>query len=581
MSKQYRISITDTDRSYNSCKLYEHNSKNENEIPNTLVPLAYDLFNDDIIEFNKEFIGLVKIIESTTRVAIIPGVLILENNNTFGRTENKKRLLYKCYPADKLLPVFLIPYDVKIEFNKQLSNKYILFKYEHWNDKHPRGIITETMGDVDKLEPFYEYQLYCKNLQISLTRFTQKTRTIDTSDVFIETIFKNTKIPVEDRRNQNIITIDPENSLDFDDGISINPIITNSIQTGWTVSVYISNVYFWLETLELWQNMTERVSTIYLPDRKRPMLPNILSDILCSLRQNCLRIALVMDVQLDMSGNPINENNIQYKNALINVSKNYVYEDRKLITKDKMYKNLQSLTKIMDPNTRDSHDVVAYWMILMNLYTGQILKTNKCGIFRTATYKDTITKIIPNEVADETRRVIQTWNNINGQYKLFKENTKLEHDLIEPIHNKSSTYVQITSPIRRLVDVLNQIILLKIVNKIPISEDAEIFLQKWMEQIEYINTTMKSIRKVQTDCELLAKFTKTPSIANQLYTGVIIDRTENKPGKYQYIIYIEGLKLVSRIKTNDEMIIYSIVNINLFLFQDEDKLKRKIRAQIK
>jgi exoribonuclease R len=581
MSKQYRISITDTDRSYNSCKLYEHNSKTKNEIPNTLVPLAYDLFNDDIIEFNKELIGLVKIIESTTRVAIIPGVLILENNNTFGRTENKKKLLYKCYPADKLLPVFLIPYDVKLEFNKQLSNKYILFKYEHWNDKHPRGIITETMGDVDKLEPFYEYQLYCKNLQISLTRFTQKTRTIDTSDVFIETIFKNTKIPVEDRRNQNIITIDPENSLDFDDGISINPIITNSIQTGWTVSVYISNVYFWLETLELWQNMTERVSTIYLPDRKRPMLPNILSDILCSLRQNCLRIALVMDVQLDMSGNPINENNIQYKNALINVSKNYVYEDRKLITKDKMYKNLLSLTKIMDPKTRDSHDVVAYWMILMNLYTGQILKTNKCGIFRTATYKDTITKIIPNEVADETRRVIQTWNNINGQYKLFKENTKLEHDLIEPIHNKSSTYVQITSPIRRLVDVLNQIILFKIVNKIPISEDAEIFLQKWMEQIEYINTTMKSIRKIQTDCELLAKFTKNPSIANQLYTGVIIDRTENKHGEYQYIIYIEGLKLVSRIKTNDEMIMYSIVNINLFLFQDEDKLKRKIRAQIK
>ena len=94
MSQQYRISITDTDRSYNSCKLYEHNSKTENEIPNTLVPLAYDLFNDDIIEFNKELIGLVKIIESTTRVAIIPGVLILENNNTFGRTENKKRLLF-------------------------------------------------------------------------------------------------------------------------------------------------------------------------------------------------------------------------------------------------------------------------------------------------------------------------------------------------------------------------------------------------------------------------------------------------------------------------------------------------------
>jgi exoribonuclease R len=581
MSQQYRISITDTDRSYNSCKLYEHNSTNNQEIPNTLIPLAYELFHNDIIEFDKNKVELVNIIHSPTRTAIMPGVLILENNNTFGRTENKKRLLYKCFPADKHLPVFLIPYDIKLDFHKQLINKYILFKYEHWNDKHPRGIITETIGDVDKLEPFYEYQLYCKNLQISLTQFTQKTRKIDITDAFIETIFKNTKIPIEDRRDQNIITIDPENSLDFDDGISIKPTITGSVQTGWIVSVYISNVFFWLETHELWQIMTERISTIYLPDKKRPMLPPILSDNLCSLQQNTLRIAMVMDVQLDMSGNPANENHIQYKNALINVSKNYVYEDHKLINKDKMYKNLFILSQLMDNKIKDSHDVVAHWMVLMNLYTGQLLKQNQCGIFRTATYKDTITKIIPNGFADETRRMIQMWNNINGSYVVFQENVKLEHDLIEPLpNNTTSTYIQITSPIRRLIDVLNQIILYKVIFKHNISNNAEQFLQKWLGQMENINTTMKTTRKIQTDCVLLTQITKHPEIKNQRYNGVVIDRTVTKCGKYQYMIYLEKLKLVSRVKTDTEIILYSNVNIQLYLFEDEDKLKRKIRAQI-
>ena len=35
----------------------------------------------------------------------------------------------------------------------------------------------------------------------------------------------------------------------------------------------------------LWRSFTKRVSTIYLPDKKRPMLPTILSDCLCSLQE--------------------------------------------------------------------------------------------------------------------------------------------------------------------------------------------------------------------------------------------------------------------------------------------------------
>ena len=47
-----------------------------------------------------------------------------------------------------------------------------------------------------------------------------------------------------------------------------------------------------MEVLNLWESFSERIATIYLPDRKRPMLPTVLSDALCSLTQNDIRFAL-------------------------------------------------------------------------------------------------------------------------------------------------------------------------------------------------------------------------------------------------------------------------------------------------
>ena len=54
---------------------------------------------------------------------------VLELKNTYGRTTNKKKLLYKCIPYNKELPDFLIPYEITLSFNKSLINKFILFSF--------------------------------------------------------------------------------------------------------------------------------------------------------------------------------------------------------------------------------------------------------------------------------------------------------------------------------------------------------------------------------------------------------------------------------------------------------------------
>ena len=157
----YRVVIID--RNYSNHLFYRVEDKKEidvNQFPELkcINPLDKKMFMDDIFTVQEDTFNRVSSIVRTCKQ--IAGVLMLENNKTFGRTENKKRLLYKCIPDDRHLPAFLVPYDVKIGFSKVQKNKFVTFKFDCWNDKHPRGILTETIGDVDNLDCFFEYQLY-------------------------------------------------------------------------------------------------------------------------------------------------------------------------------------------------------------------------------------------------------------------------------------------------------------------------------------------------------------------------------------------------------------------------------------
>ena len=86
-------------------------------------------------------------------ISSIPGILVY-NGQSFGR--HKDKMLYKCIPNDKKLPIFLIPYsDKKSNFNKVKLNKYILFKFVEWKDKHPIGTILVSIGNCNDLNAFY------------------------------------------------------------------------------------------------------------------------------------------------------------------------------------------------------------------------------------------------------------------------------------------------------------------------------------------------------------------------------------------------------------------------------------------
>jgi len=288
------------------------------------------------------------------------------------------------------------------------------------------------LGEVDDLIVFYEYQLYRRNLSDSIASFSSRVNKLFKKDNYkecIETIMNNPKYNIEDRTHENVFSIDPKGSKDLDDAFGITQLEGGLFK----MSIYIANVYFWMEEFGLWESFNNRVSTIYLPDRRRPMLPTILSDNLCSLLEKQLRFAFCMDIIIDDNGviqkNKDGNDNISMHNVMVRTRNNYAYEEDKM-KKDVDYINLYRITKNMKYDIEDSHDVVAYWMVFMNKKCGELMVKNKFGIYRNAIAKAQPTVVKNPEVTGEMRRMMENWRNLTGQYILYDENAEnMRHDV--------------------------------------------------------------------------------------------------------------------------------------------------------
>ena len=574
------LKINIDNRNYESWSIFNANTLETIVIPDFL-PQLHPLFSNDVFTFNK---NKTEVVHSSIRLnENIPAVLLIADNKTYGREpKTNGRLFYKCVPDDIRLPIFLVPYEIKsMGFSKVFFNLYVTIRFKEWDSKHPIAVINQNIGPVNQIDHFYEYQLYCKSLNTSMQKFNKSTAKAlkdkaAEHDSFISNLC--TQYPkIEDRTSWKIFTIDPSTSLDFDDGFSIK-----KLSNGQTLlSIYIANVTIWMDSLNLWSSFSERISTIYLPDRKRPMLPTILSDCLCSLQQNMRRFAFTMDIILDSEINIIS---INYSNCLIKVFKNFAYEENCLLI-DPDYQNLLECVKLLSSkfkyinHIRNSHDVVCYLMIFMNFYCGQDLLKFNNGIFRSTLIKKHIQ--LPNDLPEDVSQFIKIWNSASGQYIdlnqiAIEDQTKfLRHDLLE-----MDSYIHITSPIRRLVDLLNMIKIQQNHDLINLSESAFQFYQKWIDQLEYINTTMRSIRKVQNDCNLLHQCNTEPEILDKTYDGYCFDKLVRNDGLFQYMVFLPEVRLSSRITMRDDLANYEKRQYKMYLFNNEQKFKRKIRLQL-
>ena len=117
-------------------------------------------------------------------------------------------------------------------------------------------------------------------------------------------------------------------------------------------------------------------------------------------------------------------------------------------------------------------------------------------------------------------------------------------------------------------------------NLINLSDSSLHFYNKWVNKLDYINTTMRYIRKVQNDCSLLHTCVTSPEVLNKQYNGYIFDKMTRDDGLFHYIIYLPELNMTSKITIREEMENYQIRLFQLYIFNDEENLKKKIRLQL-
>ena len=650
-----------------NCKIYEESSGKECDDIIVENPEKYKLFHNDCFYFtdkNRDLSNINIIVEKSVirTTKYIAGVLILKGNKTYGtvpdkninknkniKYSKKSKHYYKCIPDDNKIPSFLIPYEItNIGFQKIFQNKYVVFKYDCWEktDNHPIGKIIHTIGDINILSNFYEYELYCKNLVKGYGKLNEELKKIENenekpenenekSDI-LEEICK--KYQIEDRTtttntttntntntniNYNIFTVDPDKCTDFDDAFSINKYVDENNNKKAIISIYISNVSIILDYLNLWDSLSERISTIYMPDKRIPMLPPYLSEGICSLKKNTKHIVFTMDITISLDLLEIE--NIEYKNCLIQINENYVYETPELFDASD-YINLYHITSLFHKNNKenkqnnqnkeniqihfeeikDSHDLVAYWMTFMNYECAKQLCSHQVGIYRRDVKTETKTETITETETEPTmfieqniQKKIKMYCQKNyGEYCLYQsDETKLYHNSLE-----LDKYVQITSPIRRLVDLLNMTIiqnklgLLSLSSTSSLSINSLLFYDKWVNvtKITEINEISRNIKRVSQTCNLLQQFYNTlsnnttlnnkPINKEYIVTGYCFDKRENfihKSGmKYKWNIYIPEFNIFSHIITNSNLVQYQNIKCQIFLFNDEMRFKKKIRVQL-
>ncbi len=132
---------------------------------------------------------------------------------------------------------------------------------------------------------------------------------------FLEETLKETegisaKCDSEDRRGRKdfrswtSMTIDGEDARDFDDAVSIKKLDSGNFLLG----VHIADVSHYVpEESFLDKEAFERGTSIYFPDLVLPMLPEKLSDYICSLRPREEKLTISVVMEIDLSGNIVNK----------------------------------------------------------------------------------------------------------------------------------------------------------------------------------------------------------------------------------------------------------------------------------
>lgn len=199
-------------------------------------------------------------------------------------------------PDDATIPIdIMIPPE---NMKKAKNGQKAVVKIIEWTKhaKNPIGEVVEILGTPGDHDVEMKSILVNHNFPLSFSRAAEKE-----AAKIKETISEDEIRNYRDFRGVFTITIDPEDAKDFDDAISLKKVRENV----WEVGIHIANVSHYVkEGSAIDKEGYERGTSVYLVDRVIPMLPEKLSNLVCSLRPNedklCFSAVFIMNEKAEV-----------------------------------------------------------------------------------------------------------------------------------------------------------------------------------------------------------------------------------------------------------------------------------------
>lgn len=214
-----------------------------------------------------------------------------------------------------------LPYDIFIPLsalNGAKNGEKAIVKITTWpeNQKNPEGKVLEVLGqpgdnDTEMNAIMAEYELPVKfptNVEKAADKIAEK--------IPSEEIKKR-----KDFRDITTFTIDPKDAKDFDDALSVRRLENGNIEVG----VHIADVsYYVKENSTLDKEAYNRATSVYLVDRTIPMLPERLSNGVCSLRPDEEKLCFSAVFELNTNAEVQNQ---WFGRTIIRSNRRFTYEE--------------------------------------------------------------------------------------------------------------------------------------------------------------------------------------------------------------------------------------------------------------
>src|SRR5687768_13569864 len=213
--------------------------------------------------------------EGKRQQGVISAVVERKQSEFIGRLQMNKGFAFFVADSDKKIPDIYIP---EKNFNEANDGDRVVARITEWEQgsgKRPLGevvtVLNEDPNDVAMKEILLENGFPLEFPDEALEEAARMPDIISEKEIAKRKDFRNTLT----------FTIDPVDAKDFDDAISIRVLKNGNYEIG----VHIADVSHYVQPDTALDDIAyEKATSVYLPDRVNPMLPEHISNVLCSLR---------------------------------------------------------------------------------------------------------------------------------------------------------------------------------------------------------------------------------------------------------------------------------------------------------